>query len=159
MSYSQYITLDLNKSLFGGRVSILGVGNALNGDDGVGCYVAEKLKTAESENFQVIDASTVPENFIGLVDEFKPDVVLIIDAAGFEASPGEVREIEPGQIKNVSVSTHGMSLAILHRILSSDGIKVVFLGIQPKQAEVGEPLSREVKEAADGLCQQVLSLL
>ena len=40
---------------------LLGIGNDLLGDDGVGPFIAEKLRGAD---WQVINAGIVPENFI-----------------------------------------------------------------------------------------------
>ena len=49
--------------LCGSRTVVLGVGNTLKGDDGVGPLVCERL--AGKISATVIDAGTVPENHIG----------------------------------------------------------------------------------------------
>ena len=61
---------------------LLGIGNILNGDDGIGIYVAEKtsksLKETEVESkqansadteraFIIIDCGTTPENFTSII--------------------------------------------------------------------------------------------
>ena len=137
------------------KVSLLCVGNDLNGDDGVGPFLYNKIQNLANPNLQILDARTVPENFVGPIQEFKPDVVLVIDAADFGGTPGEMRFIPPQQIANFSISTHGMNLGLIEKSLGKEGIEVVFLGIQPKQTEIGEGLSQEVEAAVDKFAEEL----
>ena len=46
---------------------ILGIGNELKCDDGVGPFVIDELKDLENPNLIIIDGKTVPENFTGKI--------------------------------------------------------------------------------------------
>lgn len=146
--------IDLFSLFKGFRVSLVCVGNPLNGDDGVGPYIAEKLGTL-SENTQVLNAETVPENFIPLIREFNPDRIIVVDAADFSSSAGELREIKADDIANQSISSHAMSLRFLQKYFQKHGKQVFFIGIQPRQTQPYSDLSPEVKETADRLCETI----
>ncbi|MFH1721906.1 MAG: hydrogenase maturation peptidase HycI [Candidatus Altiarchaeota archaeon] len=151
--------MDLGDVFSKGKVSILCVGNDLNGDDGVGPYIYERIKDLEGEKVQIIDARTVPENFVGPIKDFQPNVVLVIDAADFGGKPGEWRFIEGKDIGNFSVSTHGMNLGLIEKMLGKEGIEVVFLGIQPKQTELGEGLSEDVRKRVENLISEIKGII
>jgi len=133
---------------------ILGVGNEIKSDDGVGSYIVNKLKNQNSNlkrGFQIFNAGTTPENFSGEIKRLKPDKLIIIDAADFRGFPGESREIEPEQIKLISFSTH---IDYLKADLPNMAVQVI--GIQPKILGFGEKLSPEVQATADKICQTIL---
>ena len=54
------------------KLIVLGVGNELKSDDGVGPFIIAKLKQEkiENDNLIFIDAETVPENFTGKIRIF-----------------------------------------------------------------------------------------
>ena len=52
------------------KLIVLGVGNELKCDDGVGPYIIKKLKedmVEDKDRLLLIDAQTVPENFTGKI--------------------------------------------------------------------------------------------
>ena len=51
---------------------ILGIGNELKCDDGVGPFVIDELKDLENPNLIIIDGKTVPENFTGKIRKEQP---------------------------------------------------------------------------------------
>ena len=68
------------------KVLILGIGNPLKADDAAGPLVCEKISGRVKAD--VIDAGTVPENYIGSIIKKAPENILIIDAIDFDAKPG-----------------------------------------------------------------------
>ena len=64
-----------------GRVAVLCVGNSLRGDDGAGPALARRLHVGDP--WRVFDAGVAPENWIGPICKFRPDVVMVIDAIDF----------------------------------------------------------------------------
>lgn len=133
---------------------ILAVGNSLRSDDGVGPYVAAHLKS--SEKLKVVDAGSSPENVIGEVAKFNPSYIIVVDAADFKGTPGEVRLIAEEHIPETALSTHAISLKVIARILSEDtGAELHFLGIQPKSVAMGEDLSAEVKTSAHAVIERI----
>lgn len=90
-----------------GNTLIIGIGNRLKGDDGAGCFVCQQLKDIIGQN--VIDAGTVPENYIGPIIEKRPDVLLVIDAIDFGGSAGAMNIFTPEELSSGAFSTHTLS--------------------------------------------------
>ena len=122
---------------------VLGVGNEENGDDGVGPFIAENI---DFPGWKGVNCSVSPENYTGVVQQEKPEFLVIVDATEMDLKPGEFRLIPRSRIDELAISTHYMPLSILMRYLSESARYVVFIGVQPKQRD-GE-LSKEVRESA-----------
>jgi hydrogenase 3 maturation protease len=74
----------------GSRTLIVGIGNILKADDGAGPLVCEQLGRAKV-CADLIDAGTVPENYIQPIIKKAPQNLLVIDAIDFGASPGTIK--------------------------------------------------------------------
>ena len=63
------------------KLIVLGVGNVLKCDDGVGPFIIKKLKNEDIETKKImfIDAETVPENFTGKIKKEKPSHLISLD--------------------------------------------------------------------------------
>lgn len=125
---------------------VLGIGNALNGDDGVGCYIARHL---EKTGWISLDCGTVPENFTGIVRRERPDLLVLIDAADMHLPPGEYRIIPHYLIEEVGTGTHALPLSHLIEFLAPVTGEILFVGIQPDSLGTGDPLSEKVEKSAD----------
>lgn len=150
-----------------GHVVVIGVGNPLRGDDGVGSFVARELARGVAargaSDIVVIDAEEIPEAFIGSAVDAKPDTILIVDAADLNAPAGSAVLLGAAALQGRAVTTHrtplGPLAAMLKRETSAD---VLFLGIQPGDERWGEHLSDDVAatarrlrdDLADILCRQ-----
>ena len=120
------------------RLTILGVGNELNGDDAAGVLITRRLiqKLPLEKRLQIIEGSIAPENYSKTIRNFKPDWIWIIDSAMFGEKPGNVRLLDVESIDNVITNTHMLPLSILISILKMDLNSTVFLfGIQPESIE------------------------
>ena len=137
------------------KTAIIGVGNSLRGDDGVGPYIAEQL--GRQTGLRVIDAGTVPENYLDEVASFEPDLVIIFDAAEFRGHPGEVRIVDEHVIPLATLSTHSIPLSVIYHLLEKDTeAAVIFVGVQPKQLDMQEGLSIEVKASSEEIINFIL---
>lgn len=141
------------------KVAIVGVGNRLRGDDGVGSVIAEELQPVKGEHVLVIDAETVPENYLGLLLDAKPDVVLFVDAVDFESQAGDWVLLPLSVLGDKIPSTHTVSLKLLGQILESSGISCWLLAIQPGQIGFGMPMSDAVVATARQLVQMLTQLV
>ena len=154
-TYRQII--DRLNRLGGTQTLIIGIGNALKGDDAAGPIVCERLRGKISA--EIIDAGTVPENYIQPVIEKAPDNLLVIDAIDFGAPPGELRIFQPEQLNSLVISTHTLSPRIfVDMIKQSVDVKVLFLGVQPAKIVLGQPLSAEVDEAIELLIKALVEV-
>ena len=128
-------------------IIILGIGNDIRGDDGVGPYIINRLINLKEdisnnnvsnhvnidaaiennksndfsknvdENIHLINGGTVPENFTGLIKKINPSHIIIIDASIMNKEPGQIEIYHKENISNVSISTHSMSLSYLVKYL------------------------------------------
>jgi len=136
------------------RVAVVGVGHELNGDDAAGLAVVRALKSALSpcDRVLLVDAGPAPENTTGLLRQFAPDLVLLIDAAQMDEPPGGVRWLCWQETTGISASTHTLPLHMLAQYLVAEfGCEVALLGIQPAANAINAPLSAVVEDAVDGV--------
>ena len=137
-----------------GRVCILGFGNRLWRDDGVGSCIAEALQNCP--NLDSIDGGCVPENHLEIVAGKNPDTILMIDAADFGGTPGEARLLQPGDVALAGISTHAGSPQMLGKYLEArTGARVALLAIQPKDTTEGRELSAEVSATLKDLVDKL----
>lgn len=137
---------------------ILGIGNTLKGDDGAGPLVCQKLK--EVEIFaDVIDAGTVPENYIQRIIGKAPQNLLVIDAIDYGDTPGTIRLFKPDQLSSHAISTHSLSPRLfVDMICQNINVDVYFVGIQPAQMQLGQPVSTQVKLAIEQLADVLMKI-
>ena len=130
---------------------IIGIGNTLKGDDGAGPLICRKLQQMDFGT-EIINAETVPENYIQVIVKTAPDNLLVIDAIDFNAPPGSIRVFKPDQLDSFVFSTHTLSPRLFTEMVGRYiKVNVLFLGIQPAQISLGQPLSLQVEQAVDRL--------
>lgn len=101
-----------------------------------------------------------PENTTGALRRFKPDVVLMVDAAQMGAVPGEIAWIPWETTSGMSASSHSLPLSMLASYLKLEfGCAVHLLGIQPDHNETNAPLSLPVRAAVDEIVQTLCKTL
>ena len=150
------------------RVAVLGCGSVLAGDDAAGMEVAERLADhlrgldggTAGDNVRVYCGSTAPENFTGEIKRFRPEALLVIDAADMGAEPGEAALIPAETIGGASFSTHMLPLRVMLDYLREEtGCRVALLGIQGLSMEFGNPMTRPVRKAVDEVTGVLRELL
>ncbi len=130
-----------------GKTLVLGIGNAMLGDDGAGPRLIELLRPAEGPDLRVIDGETAPERHLGEVEAAQPGVALLVDAVDWGGAPGEIAFLDEENLPPRACTTHDVSLRLVLQYLRlSTGAKVGLLGIQPAQTRFGAGLSPEVEE-------------
>ena len=153
MKCEKQLFAQLNK-LSNSTTLILTIGNILKGDDAVGPLLYEQLKGKIST--EIIDAGTVPENYIQTIIKKAPEILLVIDAIDFAAQAGTIRMFKPCQLNSLIISTHTLSPRVFVDMITNEiDIQVFFLGVQPLQTQMGYPLSAAVDKAT----QELISIL
>lgn len=137
----------------GQRTAILGVGSVLRSDDAAGMYFVDRLASKiQRDDILLIAGSTAPENFTGVIKDFAPDRLFIIDAARMGLPVGEMRELDMKEIAGMAFSTHMLPLPVMLSYLAHEtACEVVCIGIQPGSTEQGFSMSQEVHAAAEHL--------
>lgn len=144
------------------KVLILGLGNPLLGDEGIGVRVVEELKKLELPNgMSVAEGGTRGLGLISLMEGY-PRVILV-DAADMGHPPGRVVRFTPSDVvfKTVEgpLSLHQVGLGevlALARALEVAPAEVVIIGVQPGRIEVGAELSPEVQGAVPQIIRMIL---
>jgi hydrogenase maturation protease len=147
-----------------GKTVIVGVGNILWRDEGVGVHVLSELEKRYKfpPDVVMVDGGTGGIVWLPLVLEAKR--LIIIDCADFGGTPGEIRRFSFADISSgVSFSsTHGMKVAEVLELARSIGSlpDTVIFGIQPANwQEAGEGLSAEISRFLPDYLKSVISEL
>ncbi|MHC4159253.1 MAG: hydrogenase 3 maturation endopeptidase HyCI [Planctomycetota bacterium] len=165
MDTDQQLLRQLSK-LRNSATVIVGIGNVLKGDDGVGPLVCEQL--AGKTSAELIDAGTVPENYIQPIIKKSPQNLLVIDAIDFGAPPGTIRIFEPEQLSSHAFSTHTLSPRLFVDLVCQDirrdpalrePVNVYFVGIQPAQTQLGQSISPQASQAVQRLCRALIDII
>jgi hydrogenase 3 maturation protease len=143
------------------KVVVAGIGNPIRSDDFVGVQIIQDLQGKVSENVYLIECETVPESFIQQILDFNPTHVLLLDAAVLGLKHGELRLVDPGQLKDFpAFSTHTLPLRIFCDYVTKAGrSKIGLVLIEPKNTEFGEGLTPEVDAAAKTIVNLLVKTL
>ena len=139
---------------------ILGIGNILLKDEGVGCHVAHALEKIPLPNTKVIDGGTSP-NILFLEDAAK---LIVVDAAKGGGVPGEVYRFRLDDIaleQKPFLSLHDIGLIdnlLLMRLLHNIG-ETIIIGVEPKEIEWSLELSPELQEKIPRIVETILAEL
>ncbi len=142
-----------------GRTLVITLGSTLRADDGVGPYVCSHVKFSRPD-LRLLDAGTTPENIAQTAIDWKPDKIILIDAAHFQGEAGELRVIPLEAINQSTImSTHSFPLSVTFSIVKEDtGAELAVVGVQAKSLDYREGLSPEVEEAGRKLVEYFNSL-
>jgi hydrogenase maturation protease len=144
---------------------VLGLGNILMRDEGVGVRVVERLleRYEFPDEVQVLDGGTLGLDLLPWVEDV--DHLLVVDAVDMGAEPGTTTRLEGEEVPaffGVKISPHQMGLADLlaaARLRGRFPEKLVLWGVQPEAIEVGLELSRPVGAQVETLVENVLTEL
>lgn len=145
-----------------GHTLVLGVGNPLMGDDGVGIHAVELLAEREiPPGVEIADAGVpgwgLPAWFEG------QEKVILIDAVHMGGTPGWWRRFRPEEVRLMAsekfLSLHepglanGLALAEALELLPE---QVVLYGIEPGDCKIAQGLSPAVRDCLDSLVETLL---
>lgn len=125
---------------------LMGIGNTLRGDDGIGSIIAQSFK---DRDWLSMDCGVVPENFTSIIKKNKPDLVVLVDAVEMDLKSGEFRIISPDRISALHLTTHSMPLSFLISYLKDYTQELIFIGIQPKTIDYSNSVSPEVIKSSE----------
>ncbi len=137
------------------KVAVVGVGNKLFGDDGVGSLVAEILGACvKSEGVDVLVRETLDTTIIHVFEDY--DVVIFVDAIGRANVEKPVlyrvdlEAIDRGLEGVKTVDPHSVDvvgLVMLAHLMGRLKAKVYLLGMPAEVLDLGAPLSRRTLNA------------
>ena len=133
---------------------MVGIGNLLKRDDGVGVIVAQQMSQLDlPDDVEVIDAGTAGTELAGLIERRR--LVVVIDAIDAGEPPGSIFRLDPESVQPASRA--GLSVHDLHflhaldetRLLGSSPQRVVIFAVQVADKSTGIGLSEPVGRAAE----------
>ena len=125
---------------------LMGIGNTLRGDDGIGSIIAQSFK---DRDWLSIDCGVVPENFTSIIKKNRPNLVVLIDAVEMDLKSGEFRIISPDRINALHLTTHSMPLSFLISYLKEYAQELIFIGIQPEVINYSNSVSPNILKSSE----------
>lgn len=149
------------------KTIILGVGNTLLSDEGVGIHVLDALSKTElpREGIDLIDGGTLSFTLAVAIEE--ADSLIVVDAAQLKSPPGTLRLFKGeemdrfllGQRKS-SVHEVGLTdLMAIARLTERWPEKRALVAIQPEKLDWGDAPTPQVQSAIPEACRQIEALL
>jgi hydrogenase maturation protease len=143
---------------------VLGVGNTILSDDGVGVHAARLLQEDPRvpSGVTILDGGTIGLELVPYVADASR--VLFLDAVNSGASPGTLTRMTARDLLGTSggMSVHQLGVADLIAALALVSARVqdiVVLGVQPANTDWGTSLSPEVEAALARLVDAALAQL
>ena len=146
------------------KVLLMGIGNTLQQDDGIGIHVTETFKAqAHDPNIDIIDGGTIGLALLPEIEDH--DAVIIVDASEIGERPGTMRiyrnqEIDR-QISGRRKTPHEVALADLFSAAAIRGRgpeERVLIAIQPSCTESGMEPTPEVLASIPRACEAITHL-
>jgi hydrogenase 3 maturation protease len=144
------------------RLTLLGIGNELNGDDAAGVLVVRGLRArlAPRPHLLLIEAGLAPEAFTAPLRRFAPDLVVLVDAALLEQPAGTVEMVDWRETDGLSATTHTLPPSVLVQFIQHElGCPVELILIQPDDIEFDHPVSPAVQDTIDQVVDRLAALL
>jgi len=139
------------------RTLILGIGNLLLCDEGVGVHVARALRLEElPENVVALDVGTA---FLDALPEIElADRIIIVDAMQVGHAPGTIYRVPFDDcVKPTCIaSLHGFDLSRTLFLAGRESApEAVVIGVEPARIDWGTELSPEVEERVAAVIEAV----
>ncbi len=147
-------------------IVVLGLGNPLMSDEGIGGFLIDKLLESKDSypNVDFIDAGTSGMAILGLIAERKK--AIIIDCAYMGKKPGTMAKFEPKEVQSVKKLLHYslheadiLQIIALARQLDQCPDEIVIFGIEPEKIEFGEGLSLALQNKTNEYIETIKSEL
>ena len=146
-------------------IVVLGVGNILLTDEGLGVHVVEDLKANYTFTPQIslIDGGTMGMELLTYMRGMKK--ILLIDAVNGGEAPGTIyefphRELEQYFTDHISVHEVGMQDILRIRAIQENPLEdAIVIGVEPESLDVGFEPSMPVQKALPEVKERVLRVL
>ena len=145
------------------RLTVLGLGNELMGDDGIGIRVVRALREQVlPDDVELIDAGVGGLNLLNAIEQ--AEAILAIDAAEMNLPPGSYRWVSPEQLRDSQgpfLSLHDTSFAetlwLAERFFNRPPTTI--LAIQPDKVErrmgISPLLAEKLPELVHAVCDSL----
>ena len=140
---------------------VMGVGNVLLSDEGLGVRFLDELgKRSLPPDVELLEGGTAGLELVHLIQEV--DYLIVVDAINAKSEPGALFRFQPGDVKvfpdQYEVSFHQIGIVevlAMANVLGHAPQTLIF-GIQPKTLDWGLEVSPEIQALFPRLCELVL---
>jgi len=129
-----------------GEILVLGVGNVLMADDGIGVHVIRRLAAEHvPDGVRMVDGGTLGLDLLPMVADAR--ALIVVDAVDMQEAPGTVRVLRGAELHSAlggHISPHQVGLGDLlavGRLTGGLPDQLALVGIQPGVVEVGLELT------------------
>ncbi|TCV80097.1 HyaD/HybD family hydrogenase maturation endopeptidase [Sulfurirhabdus autotrophica] len=146
---------------------VLGIGNTLLSDEGVGVHVISQLQALGNlpDNVTLMDGGTLSFILAGSIED--AENLIVIDAADLQCAPGTVQtfigeDMDRFLGANRKFSVHEVGLLDLMAVAHLAGhlpVRRALIGIQPHLLDWGDAPSPAVAAAIPQACNMALNLI
>lgn len=138
------------------KIIVLGIGNVLMMDDGIGIYLIEELsrQNTDSSISFLIGESDIDYCIEQIMDA---SFVIIVDAAVSESEPGSLTVYHLSDLhehRELDISSHNFHLFNM-LYLQKDRIKGFLIGVEPYEIQFHIGLSKMLNEEWNSILQDV----
>lgn len=147
------------------RVVVLGIGNLLMSDEGVGVHAIKALVRNYDldARVEVVDGGTTGMELLPELEDIGH--LIVVDAVRFGQPPGSLVRFEGEQVPaffKTKLSPHQIGLSDVLAALAFEGCapgRIVLIGVQPVTLSLGMELSPEVEARLDEVVSLVVAEL
>ncbi len=150
-----------NGNIFPKHTVVLGVGNLLLSDEGIGVHVTKRLMEMDlPPGVEVVEGGTDGFRLMNVVTE--ADRLIVVDAVKGGASPGSIYRFDirdaPEYLNAYKTSIHQISiLEVVHLSeLIGQPPETTIIGVEPKSLDMGMELSLEVQAKLPRIIELIL---
>jgi hydrogenase maturation protease len=143
-------------------ILILGIGNILLRDEGVGVRVIEQMQKMHlPEDVELVDGGTAGADLLNVLAERKK--VIVIDAIQADCEPGTVLRFSANDLvqpDGVGTSLHEIGLGealTMTKQLGCAPKEIVVFGIKPKDISCGLELSEQISGTVSRIVELLLA--
>ncbi|MDP2829145.1 MAG: HyaD/HybD family hydrogenase maturation endopeptidase [Sulfuricellaceae bacterium] len=149
------------------RILVLGIGNTLLQDEGVGIHAMRQLQldSGDPDDVEFLDGGTLSFTLAGPIGD--ADALVVVDAAQLREAPGTVRVFQGEAMDRFLLTNHQSSV---HEVGLSDLMTIsrltghwperrALVAIQPEIVDWGESTTPAVSAAIPEACRQMREVM
>jgi hydrogenase maturation protease len=146
------------------KIVVLGVGNILLSDEGIGVHVANELMKMDlPPEVSVVEGGTDGFRLLNVITE--ADRLIVIDSVKGEAEPGSIYCFDINEVRNCppgfTTSVHQIGILEVINLSELVGKKphTTVIGVEPKSLAMSLELSPEIKAKIPRIIELVIDKL
>jgi hydrogenase maturation protease len=145
------------------KILVLGIGNLIFRDEGIGIHAVEKLKTMKlPHDVELLDGGTLATSYMFIVEERSKVIVIFAMQAGnppgtiFRMTEEEFYRIRKGQPRTIQEVEFEDALLTTH-IMKTNPDEIIFIGIEPE--DMGEKDFNQIMELSPTLQKKMPGII